>query len=128
MKYPCWNCTGEGCDTCEGTGEIEGPYASAWIRRKRYLGTRHPLADKNGNEKFVTMSAEIPPEFLPLLREIHRVRMGVNYNPKAPNAGIVRSALFMYLKENLPEGEKAIEGEAEVIDAEFLELPAGDEA
>lgn len=110
MRYPCYACDGRGCESCDGSGVVEGSRIEAWCRRRRYFGLHHPRADRNGNEKWVRFSVEVPPEFVPLLEQAQRASMGVNYRPS--RASVVRAALYRYLEEYLPpEAEPAIDGE-----------------
>lgn len=129
MKYRCWSCQGKGgfggehrwipCNHCQGTGQTEGSRLDGWARSKAFLGSRDPEADKNGNEKFVRLGAEVPPEFLPMLKQAFRNAPSSGKH-EITNADIVRVALWEFLAKYLPEEPAPIEGTA----SDVIVLPA----
>lgn len=98
----------------------------SWSRNKRYLGTGTPGADRNGHEKFITFSAEVPPEIADLLMETQRKSLGVNWDGysgrpiNATRANLVRAALHLWLETLDPEKSDSAEG---AIDASATDLP-----
>lgn len=97
---------------------METSRADTMFRRKRYLGLRHPDADKNGYEKWVRFTTDVPPELVEELYLAQKDNMGTNWDgykkkpQSATRANLVRSALLLYLEFVNPEQE-AIDSTAE---------------
>lgn len=125
----CWSCVGPDpdCKKCHGRGVVPVPVRDAMHRRKEYLGSRHPLADANGNEKWVRLCAEVPPEVFQALERVQRESLGVNA-ASATRPGLVRAGLVTYLDAYGPKNDRdpAIDTEAEELpDAPELEAQTG---
>ena len=139
LREQCWSCDGHGdenhhdyqlpyrqCHVCGGRGWEFVSRLNAWSRRKKYLGLRQPGADANGNEKWIRFSAEIPPEFEPLMREALR-KANPGYAPDHWRPVVVRMALIEWLNAWLPEPEEPIDSEArdepEALESTAEEIP-----
>jgi len=98
-------------------GAIVGDYCSSGCLQaeRRELFNR----PRRLREKWPRFSAEVPPELAVMLDEAQKRSLGINWR-QGSRAGLVRSALLMYLDAAAPMPDPAIEGEI----VEVVERPA----
>lgn len=127
----CWACASDpafgfvddDCEKCHGTGRVPISVLEAMHRHREFLGSHHPLADANGNEKWARLAAEIPPEVFQLAMKLHRDDARRHSISKVTAAGLIRKALLTFIEVYAPEDPEVIEGAAE----ELTETPLLDE-
>lgn len=86
---------------------------------RRYVRDHHWGRPKEYREKWPRFCAEVPPELAEQLDAAHKKALGINRSAFS-RAGIVRTALHLYLEQIDPLPEDALEGTA-------TEVPVNDE-